>query len=228
MSENKQQVEEQQETPIVVEGAGEIEREIVSTPPIAITGSIYENPIAFEHMQRVAKMFAASSQLVPQSYRKNLADCMIAVETARQLEIHPLIFMQNSYVVHGKPALEGKLLIALMNTRGPFKHSLMFDFTGEKFKDDRTCRCWSRHKDTDTLVFEEMSIADAKRWGWYSKKDSMWPKDPDLMLRYRTAAFLCRTYCPELTMGFRTVDEALDIGPEVSTLAERVTVGNES
>lgn len=223
MTEQDQQADE---APIVVEGAGEIEREMMSTAPIAITGSIYENPVAFEHMQRVAKMFAASSQLVPQAYRKNIADCLIAVETSRQLGIHPLIFMQNSYLVHGKPALEGKLLIALMNTRGPFKHSLMFDFTGEKFKDDRTCKCWSVHKDTDSIVFEEMSIADSKRWGWYQKKDSAWPKDPDLMLRYRTAAFLCRTYCPELVMGFRTVDEALDMGQEGSTLAERISVEN--
>jgi hypothetical protein len=34
---------------------------------------------------------------------------------------------------------------------------------------------------------------------------------PELMLRYRAAAFLIRTYAPELTMGLHTAEEQYDI-----------------
>jgi hypothetical protein len=37
---------------------------------------------------------------------------------------------------------------------------------------------------------------------------------PELMLMYRSAAFLIRTYAPEISMGLRTDDEIIDITPE--------------
>jgi hypothetical protein len=36
---------------------------------------------------------------------------------------------------------------------------------------------------------------------------------PELMLMYRAAAFLIRTYAPEISMGLRTDDEIIDMGP---------------
>lgn len=202
----------------------QVEKQMQSLAPVTIEASIYTSPTAFEHVQRVAQVFAKSSQLVPAAYRGNFADCVIAVETSNQLGIHPLIFMQNSSIIHGKPSLDGKLIIALMNTRGPFKQRIKFDYSGEKHSDNRSVRAWTVHSDDDAIIYEEMSVADAKRWGWYDRKDSAWRKDSDLMLAYRSATFLCRKYCPELLMGFVTADEARDIGPEQSTIIERLKV----
>jgi hypothetical protein len=47
--------------------------------------------------------------------------------------------------------------------------------------------------------------------GWVNKDGSKWKTMPDLMLRYRAAAFFARTECPEVLMGFHTADEIEDV-----------------
>jgi hypothetical protein len=37
---------------------------------------------------------------------------------------------------------------------------------------------------------------------------------PELMMRYRAAAFFCRLYAPEITMGMHSVEEVVDIQHE--------------
>jgi hypothetical protein len=57
----------------------------------------------------------------------------------------------------------------------------------------------------------------AKREGWYSRRDkygnetSKWQTMPELMLRYRAAAFFGRLYAPEILMGMQANDEVEDI-----------------
>jgi len=51
----------------------------------------------------------------------------------------------------------------------------------------------------------------ARKEGWVSKSGSKWVTMPQLMLRYRAAAFFIRTTAPELTMGLHTDDEIIDI-----------------
>jgi hypothetical protein len=51
----------------------------------------------------------------------------------------------------------------------------------------------------------------AKKEGWYTKSGSKWPTMPELMLRYRAAAFFGRLYCPEIMLGMPTSEEAFDI-----------------
>jgi hypothetical protein len=47
--------------------------------------------------------------------------------------------------------------------------------------------------------------------GWYGKNGSKWQSMPDLMLRYRSAAFFGRIYAPELLMGLPSSEESRDI-----------------
>jgi len=51
---------------------------------------------------------------------------------AVRLEVDPFMFMQNTYTSpDGKPAMEGKLAIALINARGPFVGGVQFEYSGE-------------------------------------------------------------------------------------------------
>lgn len=56
-----------------------------------------------------------------------------------------------------------------------------------------------------------ITIGMAKAEGWYGKAGSKWKTMPELMLRYRAAAFLIRTVAPELTLGFQTTEEVRDV-----------------
>ena len=171
----------------------------------------------FEQAQRAATLFS-KSQLVPQHYRNNVADCFIALQISTRMGIEPFMFMQNSYVVHGRPGIEAKLMIALANARGPFKGSIKFEYKGEGAT--RSCTAWAILRENDERVEQVCSMQIAKAEGWTAKQGSKWNTMPDLMLAYRSAAFLIRLYCPEVIMGLRTVEELRDSKPDVETSAK--------
>jgi hypothetical protein len=53
----------------------------------------------------------------------------------------------------------------------------------------------------------------AKAEGWLTKTGSKWITMPELMLKYRAAAFFGRLYAPEVLMGMQTSEEVIDITP---------------
>lgn len=159
----------------------------------------------WELAQRIGKAFAASD-LVPQQYKGNVANCIVALEMANRMGASPLMVMQNLYLVHGNPGWSAKFLIACFNQCGRFT-AMRY-----RWNADRTaCRAWAVEKSTgEELVGPEVSVQMAKDEGWSTKSGSKWRTMPELMLMYRASAFLVRTYAPEISMGLRTDDEIID------------------
>jgi hypothetical protein len=56
-------------------------------------------------------------------------------------------------------------------------------------------------------------MAMAKKEGWATKSGSKWQTMPELMIRYRAAAFWGRLYIPELLVGIQTEEEVVDVEP---------------
>lgn len=176
----------------------------------------------FEATQRIAMMYAMSN-FIPDSYKYRngqpleqnvvLANCTIALEMATRMQANPLMVMQNLYIVHGQPAFSSKFLIACINASKRFS-PLRYEFKGEEGTDDYACRAIAyeandtKHK--EPLEGDWISIRMAKAEGWTSKKGSKWLTMPTQMLRYRAAAFWQRAYCPEISMGLLTAEEAQD------------------
>ena len=79
----------------------------------------------------------AKSSLVPEAYRDNPANCMIAMEMAQRIGASVMAVMQNLHVIHGKPSFSSTFLIATVNACGRFS-PLRFRFDGEG--DDYGCR----------------------------------------------------------------------------------------
>lgn len=170
--------------------------------------SIFESGDRFEHFQRVAKALAASD-LVPQQFKGNIPNTLIALDMADRLKANPLAVMQSIYVVHGKPSWAATFIIAQINSCGKFS-PVRYEMTGEG--DKKTCVAWAKELDNgERIEGPEVSIAMAKAEGWYDRNGSKWKTMPDLMLRYRAATLFGRLYCPELMMGMRTDDEVGDI-----------------
>ena len=164
---------------------------------------------SFELIQRVAKGFA-SSTLVPKDYQGNLANCMIALNLAQRIGGDPLMVMQNLVIVHGKPTWSAQFLIASANMCGRFT-AIRFEFFGDKTKDDYGCRAVATEKGTGAvLVGSDVTIAIAKKEGWFGKNGSKWQSMPQQMLMYRAGSWWVRAYAPELSMGLQTADEAID------------------
>lgn len=98
-------------------------------------GFNFFDPVQFDTMQRVCKLFA-SSELVPDMYKasdknpmdKAMANCMIAIEIAQRIGASPLMVMQNMVPIYGKPSWSSKFLVATVNTCGRF-NPLQYRFT---------------------------------------------------------------------------------------------------
>lgn len=165
---------------------------------------------SFELMQRAAKLLAAST-LVPKDYQNNLPNCVIALNMATRLGADPLLVMQNLYVVHGRPGWSAQFLIATFNQCGRFA-AIRYKWSGTEGKDDWSCQAYAMERETNEVITGPLiSIALAKKEGWYQKSGSKWQSIPQLMLMYRAAAWLVRTHAPEISMGLLTESELHDV-----------------
>lgn len=172
---------------------------------------------SFELMQRIAKGFSTSS-LVPKEYQGNIGNCMIALNLAQRIGGDPLMVMQNLVIVHGRPTWSAQYLIATANMCGRFS-AIRFEFFGDKKNDTWGCRAWAIEQRTgEKLIGSDVTIAIAKKEGWYGKNGSKWQSIPQQMLMYRAGSWWVRAYAPELSMGLMTSDEASDVfDAQVST-----------
>ncbi len=177
---------------------------------------IFLNMQALEQAQMVAKVLSKCS-MIPDNYKGNEGNCLIALEMAGVWDISPMRVMQNVYVIKGKPGIEAQLAIALINRSGKFS-PLKFTFEGKG--DDLTCYCSAIRKEDKEECKQGFSLGAAKRAGWWGKTGSLWPSIPRQMLHYRAASFFARIYCPDILFGMQTVDEIRDSDTDVEIVEE--------
>lgn len=173
----------------------------------------------FEHAQRVAKMLA-QSKLIPENYQGKIENCLIAMEMANRIGASPMAVMQNLHIIQGRPSWSSPFIIASLNSCGRF-HPLRFRQVGAHDKDSYGYEAFTQTKTGDEVVGPAVTWAMVKAEGWFDKKDkfgnyiSKWRTMPELMFRYRAAAFFGRLYAPDILMGMQTAEEVVDITPEI-------------
>jgi hypothetical protein len=157
-----------------------------------------------------ASQLLASSSLIPQYFQGQPANVFIALQLADRMGLEPFGVMQSLYIVHGRPGWEAKFVIALINSSRTFKTSIQWRLDGEGMQ--RQCTAYAtRH--TGELCEAVVSMEMAKAEGWLGKAGSKWITMPEQMLRYRSAMFLARLYCPEVVLGLQAADELEDTTP---------------
>ena len=184
------------------------------TPSTAITtqstGSVFSGIQAFEDAQRIAKALASSTLIPPQFQgQQGFANCLVALEIANRMGISPFLAMQHLHVIHGRPSWSSSFIIAMVNGCGRFS-PLRFEINGAG--DSLACYAVA----TDLASEQELkgptiTMTMAKKEGWTTKTGSKWATMPDLMIRYRAAAFWGRLYASDLLLGLQTQEEAIDI-----------------
>lgn len=189
---------------------------------------------AFNVAQRMARALA-SSTIVPEAYRGNIANVMVAMEYAHRLGASVLAVMQNLDVIRGRPALRATFLIGTVNASQRFT-PIRYDWEGKKDTDSYGCRAYATDRESGEVC--KGPLIDwklVKAEGWYSKKDkngnetSKWQTMSELMFMYRAGAWWTRVYCPELSLGLHTHEEMEDMTPAlngaVSPLNEHIGAG---
>ena len=176
------------------------------------TGSVFSGIQAFEDAQRIAKALASSTLIPPQFQgQQGFANCLVALEIANRMRMSPFQVMQNLHIIHGRPSWSSQFIIGLINGCGRFS-PLRYDVTGQG--DTLACTCVATELASgNDLRGPTVTMAMAKKEGWATKSGSKWLTLPDLMIRYRAAAFWGRLYIPELLVGIQTQEEVVDIEP---------------
>lgn len=163
-----------------------------------------------------------------------LPNCIIALNMSQRMNADPLMIMQNLHVIEGRPSWSSQFIIAAINSCGrysPLRFDIVqgaeIDATSTTFEwvdrkkvakvtktrvKNTTCVAWAVELATKTrlespMVTMEMAVNE----GWHGKNGSKWQSMPDLMLRYRSAAFFGRIYAPELLMGLPSAEETQDV-----------------
>lgn len=194
--------------------------------------AVWSERDSFELALRQAKVYA-SSTIVPETYRDNLANCLIAMNMARRIGADIMQTMQSLHIIYGRPGWSAQFLIATFNQCGKYS-ALRYEWTGEKGTPEWGCRAWAIEKATKERIDGPwVTLKLVKDEGWLDRKDkngtfvSKWRTMPELMFHYRAAAFLVRTHAPELAMGLQTAEEIgdsiIDITPSSQEHAEPAT-----
>lgn len=161
--------------------------------------------------------FYADSDLVPEHYRNKPGNCAIAFQLAKRMKIDPMTMMQQSYIVHGRPGIQAKLYIALLNTSDRLSGRLWYKVDRDDSGAIRSCIACA--KDADGVIHEGAAITPAmvKAEGWdrpRKEQPSKWVTIPEQMYRYRAASFLGNSDFPDVTLGLATVEELEDVAGE--------------
>lgn len=173
----------------------------------------------FVSAQRMAKALSASS-LVPEAYRGNVANTMIAMEVAARIGASVFAVMQNLDIIHGRPSWRASFLIATVNACGRFS-PLRFRFQGKEGTDGYGCRAVAKDRESgEECVGALITMGLAKAEGWASKNGSKWKTMPEQMLMYRAAAFWSRVYAPEKALGMHTSEEMVDVFGGANVVAD--------
>lgn len=159
------------------------------------------DPAVFDHMQRVGKVLALSP-LFPEHLRKGsteqaIANGILVINMAIRLREDPLTVSQAIYFVGGKPGWSASYMIAKANQHGVFKNPIDWEITGSGPSLSVTAVAELSATGKKVSATCDMAMAKSENWTKNSKYQSM----PEQMLRYRSATFLIRLYCPEVMVG---------------------------
>lgn len=163
--------------------------------------SLLLDPTKFDHLQRVGKMLA-QSPLFPEHLRKGsleqaIANGALVLNMAYRLNEDPLTVAQSIYFVGGRPGWATTYMIAKANQHGVFQDQIDWDVTGKG--DDLSVTAFAVLARTGRRVQVTCDMEMARKEGW--TKNPKYQSIPEQMLRYRSAAFLIRLYCPEVMIG---------------------------
>ena len=169
---------------------------------------IFSSSDSFKLAFQMAKALSQST-IVPPTFQKSEANCMVAISQAQKLGVDPFVVMNNMYMIQGKITWKSEFIIAMINASKKFDTELQFE---EEEKDGKPFACTAfTFKGGRKISGIKVTMDMADKEGWTKKNGTKWTTLPQLMLRYRAAVFFARFNAPELTSGIYTIEEGEDV-----------------
>ena len=148
----------------------------------------------------------AQGNSIPERFKNKPCDILIGMDIAIRAGQPLSMILNNMYSVYGQIGWSGQYAIMAINACKKFS-PLKFVFNA----DNTSCYAQAtRLADGEILKSEVISLELARKEGWLDKNGSKWKVYPQQMMRYRSASFFARAYCPEVLYGYQTQDEIQD------------------
>jgi hypothetical protein len=129
-----------------------------------------------------------------------IANATAAVLQGITLGVDPLTALQQIYIVHGRPGMYAKMMVALVQAHG---HEVWM----EDLTDTRAVVC-GRRKNTDYVERRVVTMEMARKAGWTTNQ--AYAKTPQDMLWARAAARVCDAIASDVLKGIVAVEQIQD------------------
>ena len=187
-----------------------------SLPASLPAGGIVDSPQVAYHLGNMARAMAASS-LVPEHYKGQPSEILIALDTARALKVPPMQFLQGTYNIKGKLGMSADLMKSLLMRSGRIVGAI--DYKVEYHKETLSALGGVKNISVTAMAIEketgreligpkvDLMMAINEKWTSNNKYRSM----PEIMLEKRAVTFFIRKFYPDLTNGMHEVSELEDL-----------------
>ena len=189
-----------------------------STPSALVVREDSLAPAAVQARIAYAKSLAASS-LLPDAYRQQPANVLLAIEYGQSLGIKPIAALNGINVIKGKPTMSADLMASVVRKAG---HKLRIIQEGMSVRAQLV-----RSDDpefTYEVVWDEARARRAQLWG----QRGPWSLYPEQMLRSRAITEVCRQGASDCLFGIIYSPEEIggdEHGPDVEVGLDVVFLG---
>jgi len=166
----------------------------------------------------------SKSDLLPPHFKGKPENVLLVLALAQNLNINPIMALQQVSVISGKPCLQASLMLSLLNNSGKITGPIRFEWIGQAGTPSRGCIAKATDTATgETVQSEPVTLQMAEAEGW--TRNPKYKSIPDTMLKWRSASFFVRTYYPEVVLGLHSTEELTDV--EKSERSDRQLSGQE-
>lgn len=153
----------------------------------------------------------AGTDMVPQDYKGKPDNATAAILYGAEVGLSAIQSLQQIFIVHGKPAMYGRTMVALVMKAG---HEI-----GEVEATQDSVTWHGRRRDNGREFTAEWAIGRAELAGYV--KNAKYKTNPIEMLRAKAQTEVCRTLFPDVLLGMAHSVEDLEL-ETVRVVSERV------
>jgi len=171
--------------------------------------TIRQAPVAYDFFSQLERAMRAAeliakSDMIPKHFQGKPANVLLVIEHAARVGLAPMMMLQECYVVHGNLSHSGKLVKAMIDASGLYSST---SYVIETRDGKAYCRLQAvRARDGVIVDGPVVDVEALKR-----RHKNKWDEIPDMMMRYRAAAYFMRSECPGVGLGLLTEDESEEI-----------------
>lgn len=171
-------------------------------------------PKTFNEKYQMAGIMAKSG-LLPQGLNTPEKVC-VALEWGHELQLSPMVAVQNIAVINGKPTLSADIMAAVVK-RSP-------EYGGCEWREltDKAAECvvTRRGNNYEEKTISRFTIEDATKAGLTSRP--VWRAYPKRMLKHRALAYALRDAFPDILAGIYSPEEMESVDDGEQTRTEKV------